>query len=419
MTLPDPARLFVRALRLCEVTEDIESVTHHGVEPTPGTHDGAEAVWRRVVGLYRSGIHPGIQLCIHHHGAVVLDRAIGHARGVRPGRDRDPATVEPMTPRTPVNLFSAGKAVSAMGIHVLAERGALDLDDPVAGHLPGFERHGKHAITIRQVLTHQAGIPVWPPGGFDLDRLADHDWIDELVCDLRPVAAPGGPPAYHALSGGFVLEALTRNVTGTGLRPLVRSSIKDPLGLGWLDLGTAAPEHESLAHNVITGPPFLPPVSSLVRRALGTGWDEAVLMSNDTRFVREVVPSANVVTTARDAARFYSCLLAGGVIDGRQIWAAETVAAAVAPAVMHFDRRLGLPMRYSAGFMLGSSSLSLYGWNHPHAFGHLGLANSFTWADPDRELVVALLTTGKAALGPHLPALFQLIAQIHRSFPAR
>lgn len=406
-----------RVLRLCEVTDDVEAITDHGAEPAPGTHTGAEAVWDRVVDLYRAGVHPGIQLCIHHDGVVVLDRAIGYARGVRPGRPVDHPDARPMRTTTPVNLFSAGKAVSAMGIHSLAERGLLGLDDPVARHLPGFERHGKHAITVRQVLTHQAGIPAWPSRGFDLERLADPEWIHELVCDLRPVAAPGGPPAYHALSGGFVLEALTRQVTGSGLRPVVRDQIKAPLELGWLDLGTAPEEHPALAHNVITGPPFLPPVSALVRRALGTGWDEAVRMSNDARFVREVVPSANVVATAADAARFYSCLLAGGTLDGRRVWAPETVAAAVEPAVMHLDRRLGLPMRYSAGFMLGSSTLSLYGWNHPRAFGHVGLANSFTWADPDRGLVVALLTTGKAALGPHIPGLLQLIAQIHRSFP--
>jgi CubicO group peptidase (beta-lactamase class C family) len=74
-------------------------------------------------------------------------------------------------------------------------------------------------------------------------------------------------------------------------------------------------------------------------------------------------------------------------------------------------------MRYSAGFMLGSETISLFGWNHPRAFGHLGLANSFTWADPDRDLVVALLTTGKAVLGTHVPALLQLITEIHRTFP--
>jgi len=84
---------------------------------------------------------------------------------------------------------------------------------------------------------------------------------------------------------------------------------------------------------------------------------------------------------------------------------------------MAIDRMIGLPLQYGAGFMLGTSTISLYGWNHPRAFGHVGLANSFTYADPDRSLVVALLTTGKAVVAPHLPALLNLIAEIHRTFP--
>jgi len=79
---------------------------------------------------------------------------------------------------------------------------------------------------------------------------------------------------------------------------------------------------------------------------------------------------------------------------------------------------LGLPMRYSSGLMLGSDSLSLFGWNHPRAFGHVGLSNLFTWADPDRDLVVALLTTGKPVIGPHIVALVQLFCSIHEAFPA-
>jgi CubicO group peptidase (beta-lactamase class C family) len=76
-------------------------------------------------------------------------------------------------------------------------------------------------------------------------------------------------------------------------------------------------------------------------------------------------------------------------------------------------------MRYSSGFMLGNEQASLYGWDHPRAFGHVGLSNLFTWADPDRDLVVALLTTGKPILGTHLVALPQLIAEIHKAFPVR
>ncbi len=74
---------------------------------------------------------------------------------------------------------------------------------------------------------------------------------------------------------------------------------------------------------------------------------------------------------------------------------------------------LGVPMRYGTGFMLGTETVSLYGWNRPRAFGHVGMSNLFTWADPDQELVVALLTTGKPVFGSHLPALVRLMGGIY------
>ena len=81
------------------------------------------------------------------------------------------------------------------------------------------------------------------------------------------------------------------------------------------------------------------------------------------------------------------------------------------------DLTLMMPIAYSPGFMLGNGSLSLYGWNHPRAFGHIGLSNVFCWADPDRDLVVALLTTGKPVVSLHVVRLCQLIAAIHDCFP--
>ncbi|MEZ5144856.1 MAG: serine hydrolase domain-containing protein [Acidimicrobiales bacterium] len=142
-------------------------------------------------------------------------------------------------------------------------------------------------------------------------------------------------------------------------------------------------------------------------------------LSNDPRFLSGVIPSANVIVTARDIATFYQCLLDGGDGPDGRVFREETVTRALQAdrTDLPFDRMLGVPLRYSTGFMLGTPTVSIYGWNQPRAFGHLGLSNSFTWADPDRELVVAILTTGKPFLGPHLPSLFLLMGEIQRAFP--
>jgi CubicO group peptidase (beta-lactamase class C family) len=403
--------------RRCSTPSDLEIVTHYGDESGP--REGSDAVWALVQEVYRSGMHPGIQICIRHQGEVVLDRAIGHARGVVPGRRFDPERTVPLTLDTPVNLFSAAKAVTGMVMHKLEELGALELDDEVAKHLPGFERHGKDRITIRHVLTHRAGIASMPSADFDLDRLSDPNEIERIVCGLRPRTLPGSIPEYHAVTGGLIMEAVTRRATGRSLREVLATEIKEPLGLDWFDYGVAPEDIDRVAHNVETGVPLGPVTGLFVKRVLGKPWGEVLQMSNDPRFLGAVVPSANVITRARDVAVFYQCIMDGGSFEGTRVFEEETVERALqAPHdELVVDRMLGLPIRYGSGFMLGSGSISPYGWDRPRAFGHVGMSNLFTWADPDRELVVAILTTGKPVLGPHLPALVKLLTGINELFP--
>jgi CubicO group peptidase (beta-lactamase class C family) len=401
------------------VARDLETVTVHGDEVGPP--EVSDALWRRVEAVYRTGMHPGIQVCIRHEGQVVLDRAIGHARGVRPGHRFDPDRAVPMELDTPVNLFSAAKAVTAMAVHKLEELGALSIDDRVADHVPEFARHGKEGITLRHVLSHRAGIPTLPRDAFDLDLITDPEWMQAMVCGLRPSAVVGGPPAYHAVVGGFVMEVVTRHADGRSLRDVLDQEIRRPLGLGRLTLGVDPADAESVAENVATGLRPLLPLEAFMWRALGARWDHVLQLSNDPRFLTAVIPSANVIVTARDIAAFYQCLLNGGELDGTRVFDEGTVARALEhqDEGTPVDRMLSLPMRYGSGFMLGAEQVSLFGWDHPRAFGHIGMSNLFTWADPDRDLVVALLTTGKPVLGPHLVALPQLIADIHKAFPAR
>jgi CubicO group peptidase (beta-lactamase class C family) len=403
--------------RRCPTPADLEIVTRYGEEP--GASERSETVWRLVQDVYRSGMHPGIQICLRHDGEVVLDRAIGNARGVVPGRPFDRTRAVPLTLDTPINLFSAAKAVTGMVMHKLEELGALGLDDPVADHLPGFESHGKHHITIRHVLTHRAGIASMPSEDFDLDHLTDPADIERIVCGLQPSTVPGAIPGYHAVTGGLIMEAVTRRATGRSLREVLATEIKEPLGLRWLDYGVAPADVERVALNVETGLPLGPVTGLFTKRVLGKPWSQVLKMSNDPRFLGAVVPSANVITNAHDVAVFYQCVMDGGFFDGTRVFDEETVRRALeAPHdELVVDRMLGLPLRYGSGFMLGSNSISPYGWDRPRAFGHVGMSNLFTWADPDRELVVAILTTGKPVLGPHLPALVKLLTGINELYP--
>jgi CubicO group peptidase (beta-lactamase class C family) len=139
-------------------------------------------------------------------------------------------------------------------------------------------------------------------------------------------------------------------------------------------------------------------------------------VSNDPRFLDITLPAGNLFATAEEASRFFQMLLNGGSWNGKQIFRPDTVRRATSSIGKgsKIDRTLMIPLEYSPGFMLGARTLSLYGPGTPRAFGHLGFISIYCWADPQRDLSGALLTTGKGIIGPHLPALVALQMQINR-----
>jgi len=405
----------------CRVPAALDEVTTVGVEEDPaavGVEPGAIAgVWSAVERLYRSGIHPAIQLCVRRHGRVVLDRAIGHASGNGP-HDPPGAAKTLATPATPFNIFSASKAVTAMVIHLLDERDVIRLDDRVSDYLPEFAIHAKQWITIRHVLIHRAGLANVPPGVMDLDRLADPEGIVRILAALQLTGRPGRQLAYHAVSGGFILGEIVRRVTGKTIRAVLDDEIARPLGFRWLGYGVRPADVRAVAVNYFTGPPPLPPLSILLRRALGVEFRRATAMANDPRFLTGIVPSANVITTANELSRFYQLLLDGGTLDGVRIFDPRTVRRATAEqSYLELDFTLGIPFRYGAGFMLGAQWLSLYGPDTRYAFGHLGFTNIISWADPERRVAAALITSGKPLVYPEIYYLFDVLRQIGRACP--
>lgn len=403
------------------VPRDLASVTWRGSEEDPrevGVEpERVERIWLAVERLYASGIHPAIQLCVRRQGQVILDRAIGHARGNGP--DDPPGTEKvPVTTETPFNIFSAAKAVTAMVIHLLDQRDEIRLDDPVSEYIPDFGVGSKQWITIRHVLSHRAGIPNLPADAIRLERLDDPAGIVQILCSLRPTGRPGRRLAYHAITGGFVLGEIVHRVTGRTIREFFDEQIRRPLGFRWLSYGVAPDEVNAVARNYFTGPPPLPPVSFLLRRALGVEFRQAIEMSNDPRFLTAVVPGANVIVNANELSRFYQLLLDGGSQHGIRIFHPRTIRRATSEqSYYEIDFTLGIPIRYGMGFMLGGEWLSLYGPDTRRAFGHLGFTNIVSWADPERRVAAALLTSGKPLLYPELYHAFDVLRQIGIACP--
>lgn len=371
-----------------------------------------EKVWGLVQGLYCSGIHPALQICIRRHGEVVMHRSIGFARGAGPG-DPPGARRELVTPETPFNVFSASKAMTATLIHLLDERNLLHVDDLVCDYIPEFARHGKHRIAIKHLLNHRAGIATLPPESMQLDLLNEPDAMFQMICDLRVTSRPGGALAYHAISAGFVLAEIVRRVTGKDIRHVMQREIGAPLGFRWNNYGVDSSDIRRVAHSYFTGAPILPPISNLITSLLGVSLQEAVELSNDPRFLTAAIPSANIVTTANELSLFYQMLLDGGELAGTRLMDFRTVRRATAEqAWLEPDRKLLAPIRYSQGFMLGARYLSVFGPDTDKAFGHIGLTNIVGWADPERQIAAALMTSGKPLVYPEMWSWYTIPWQV-------
>lgn len=405
------------------VPEDLDAVTRVRWEAEVAPREvgvapaARDRIWEAVRRLYRSGIHPAIAVCVRRDGGVLLDRSIGHAQGNGP-RDPPDAPKVVCTPDAPFCTLSASKAVTAMVIQLLDQHNRLRLDDPVCEYIPEFAARGKRWITLRHVLVHRAGIQNLPPEVLRLPDLDDTELVIRLIAAQPTASRAGRQLAYHAVTGGFVLGEVVRRVTGQTIRAVLEEAVSRPLGMRWLGYGVRREDVPHVVTNYLTGPPPLPPFSQLFERALGVRFQDVVALSNDPRFLTAIIPAANVVATANDMSRFYQLLLNGGELDGVRVFEPRTVRrATVEQSYLELDLTLGVPFRYGMGFMLGAEWFSPYGPYTQRAYGHLGFTNIVCWADPDRRVAAAVLTSGKPFLYPEIYYLFDVLRQIGLACP--
>jgi CubicO group peptidase (beta-lactamase class C family) len=303
------------------------------------------------------------QLCVLRDGEVVLDRTFG-------------CDDENLFP-----LFSVSKPFVALLAHLLAQQGKLRLDDPVAEHWPEYAGHGKENITVRHVLAHRAGVP-YATGSMLGDSLAMRSWRRSVrhAERARPRWPSGEVPAYHVLTYGFILGELVRRVGGGPLPAQLDRNLLAPLGLDGIHLGLPRALW-----------PRRVPMRTTATIDLGRQW-----MINRPGTSRAIIPAAGVFARARDLARFYQMLLAGGKIGGVRVLDSATIAEATRESGgLETDRVLRRPVRWGHGFELGGSPevvRPMGRGNGPAAFGHNGSSICNAWADPARGLVFAYLT---------------------------
>jgi CubicO group peptidase (beta-lactamase class C family) len=404
--------------RAIAVPEDLAGITRIDREgevdgAAVGLDEGAvEEIWQHMVSLFNTGMHPLLSLCVRRKGQIVLNRTIGYAAGDAQDPDARVAELD-----TPICLFSASKSISAMLLHLLAEQGKVHLLDPISYYIPAFAAEGKGNITIYQLLAHRAGVPGL---GEDTDPrlLFDRETALELICRAQPIDDMGRVAAYHAITGGFIIDELIRVTTGLDARQYLDRYIRKPMNMRYFRYGLTPRDRQRAARHYATGLAPSGGVERALTAVLGIDLDSAVELSNQENFFDAILPAANIYCTAEEASRFFQMMLDYGSFGGQRVMAPLTVHRATQEAGRaQLDASLKLPMRYSPGFMLGGRPIGIYGRHSHYAYGHLGLSNVFCWADPERELSVALLNTGKPVLGTHLVALPRLLYSIPRLCP--
>ncbi|GAA4186552.1 serine hydrolase domain-containing protein [Streptosporangium oxazolinicum] len=356
-----------------------------GGSTAPGFEGVREAFAANLAGGQEVGAAVGVYL----HGRKVVDLWGGIA---------DPGTGRRWERDTAQVVFSTTKGVTAACAHLLAQRGELDLDAPVAAYWPEFAANGKEHIPVRWLLTHQAGLPVIDHPITPAEAIAWEPMVTALAAQ-RPSWEPGTDHGYHAHTYGWLVGEVVRRVTGRSLGTFLAEEIAAPLGL---ELWIGLPETERHRVSRIVAAPIdldafaridLDALPGPAREVMEAYADPTSLTRRSMSVITPMpnhddpaeqaaeMPSTNGVCTARALARFYAALI--GEVDGHRVLSPATLAAATAEQVSGIDRVLRVPVRIGTGFGLPTPDAF---WYSPTAFGFPGYGGSLGFADPANGL---------------------------------
>ena len=328
----------------------------------------------------------GASLAVVRDGELVVDVWGGH---------RDKRRTEPWERDTLVTVWSTTKGMAATAMAVAHSRGLFDLDAPVARYWPEFTQSGKEAITVRQLLEHEAGLPVIDTP-LDIDLIADPDRFGEVLAAQAPLWEPGSTHGYHAQSLGWYESQLLRRVDPDGRTTgrFFAEEVADPLGV---ELYIGLPDSvgservatfvggrragQLLHLSEIPWPVLrrmLNPRSNTFRAFTNPKELTKRPDINKRRHLEVELPSVNGTGTARALATVYGALASGGTRLGLH---QDTIDELERPSTASHDEILGVETAFRFGFMKPFPILPF--GSSARAYGHTGAGGSFAYADPE------------------------------------
>ncbi len=353
----------------------------HPIEIQGTVADGFGAVADAFTRNFAEHGEVGAGFALYVDGEMKVDIWAGLADRTT-GRTWDPETLQ--------LVFSTTKGAAAICVARLVEAGLVSYDEPVATYWPEFADNGKEAITVGQMMSHQAAVP-YVDRMLSLDEICDVQPVVDALVAQAPVWELGTAHGYHALTYGWLAGELVRRVDGRTLGRYFADEVAGPLGLDFW-IGLPESEESRVSRLEAAPPPTDPAELALMLQVAGPGtvgfralFMNGALMGLDpnnnpfnTRAVHATeMPAANGITNARSLARMYAATL--GEVDGIRLVADDTMRTMSAERVNGPDRTLVVETRFGYGFMLNNPLVPLL---TDASFGHAGAGGSLGYADP-------------------------------------
>ena len=306
---------------------------------------GFEAVRDAFETNFAQGLEVGAAAAVTVDGEFVVDLW---------GGDADTEGT-PWQPDTVVNVYSTTKTMAATCMLMLADRGEVDFDAPVAQYWPEFAHNGKEGVLVRHVMAHTAGLPGFNPA-ITVEQLYDLDGVAANLAAQAPWWEPGTASGYHAITQGQLQGEILYRITGRRMADWFRTEVAEPLDADfWISL-PASEDHRVAA--------LVPPVYTGERPTVN-----GVEVTSDSVAVKTLtscpmtatepatrewraaeIPAAGGFGNARSVARVHAALACGGAVDGVRLMSEAGARRALEEQTDRIDQVLMVRMRHGLGF---------------------------------------------------------------------
>ena len=297
-----------------------------------------------------TGADVGASFCATIEGETVVDLWGGWA---------DAEQTRPWVKDTIVNVYSTTKTMTALTALVLADRGLLDFDAPVARYWPEFAANGKAGVKVSHLMSHSAGLSGWKEK-VTTEDLYDWDKVTGLLAAQAPYWEPGTASGYHALTQGYLVGEVVRRITGKSLGTVFREEIAQPLGADF-HIGLPAGEDVRVA-DLIPPPPgqaLADGEQSELTRNMSSNPGADVMATRTRGWRGAEIPAANGHGNARSIAQIHAALANGGTANGVRILSEAGCRKALEQQIEGTDLIFEQPARFGLGFGLPSATVPL------------------------------------------------------------